>query len=127
MLLLLGMLIPSALQATQAVDFCMMEMNHHEMQDTSHDRCETKEPQQGKNKKDRHNCGEIQICACSTNQTLAKNQFTIPSVSSATVILSQNGFNFTVNSPDEFIFEDYFTHARQHSPPIYLLNDTFLN
>lgn len=127
--LLLGMLFPSAIQAKQLVDFCMMEMemSHHEMMDGPHDCCEMSKVQHDVSQKNHHNCDDMQICACSVDTTLAENQFRVPTAKSSAVILSQSGFNFMVTSPDEFIYEDYFADARQHSPPLYLLNDTFLN
>jgi hypothetical protein len=126
-LLILGLLLPSALQAKQLVDFCMMEMNHHEMMDDSHDCCISDHTKQEATHKAHQNCEGAQICACTVDITLAKNQFRVPTAKSSAAILSQTGFNFMVTSPDEFIYEDYFADALEHSPPLYLQYDTFLN
>ena len=126
-LLIFGLLLPSALQAKQLVDFCMMEMNHHEMMDDSHKCCISDQTKQEATHKDHHDCEGAQICACPVDITLAKNSFIVPTAKSSVAILSQTGFNFMVTSPDEFIYEDYFADALEHSPPLYLQYDTFLN
>jgi hypothetical protein len=119
--LITGMLLPSAMQARQLVDFCMteMEMSHHEMMDDSHDCCISDQTDTEGTHKGHHDCEGAQICTCIAEQVSANNQFTIPPAHSAAIILPQNGFNFIVNSPDEFIYEDYYAEARQHSPPLY--------
>ena len=126
-LLIFGLLLPSVLQAKQLVNFCMMEMNHHEMMDDSHDCCISDQTKQEATHKDHHDCKEAQICACTVDITQVKNQFRVPTAKSSAAILSKTGFNFIVTSPDEFIFEDYFADALEHSPPLYLQYDTFLN
>lgn len=127
--LIAGMLLPSTMQAKQLVDFCMMEMemSHHEMMDDSHDCCLADEADHDAAQKNHHDCEGTQICACIVDTTVANNQFRVPVSNSSAVILSQKGFIFTVTSPDEIIYEDYYAAAKQDSPPIYLLNDTFLN
>jgi hypothetical protein len=128
LLLIVGLLLPSALQAKQLVDFCMMEMNHHhEMMDDSHDCCISDQTKQEATHKDHHDCEGAQICACIVDITQSKNQFRVPTAKSSAAILSQTGFNFMVTSPDEFIYEDYFADALEHFPPLYLQYDTFLN
>lgn len=127
LLLIIGLLLPSALQAKQLVDFCMMEMNHHEMMDDSHDCCISDQMKQEATHKDHHDCESAQICACIVDITQSKNQFRVHTAKSSAAILSQMGFNFMVTSPDEFIYEDYFADALEHSPPLYLQYDTFLN
>lgn len=116
------------MQAKQLVDFCMMEMemSHHEMMDDSHDCCITDEAGHEGTHNSHDDCEGAQICACSVDITFTKNQFRVPTATTAAVIIPRNGFNFIVNSPDEFIYEDYFAAARQHSPPLYLQYDTFL-
>lgn len=127
LLLVFGLLLPTALQAKQLVDFCMMEMNHHEMMDDPHDCCVSDQTENKATHKGHQDCEGTQICACSVDITLTKDQFRVPTAKSSAAILSQTGFNFIVNSPDEFIYEDYYADAREHSPPFYLQYDTFLN
>lgn len=126
-LLVMGILLPSALQAKQLVDFCMMEMNHHEMMDGSHDCCISDLSDHDATHKDNQDCESAKICACTVDINLSENQFRVPTAKSSAVILSQRGFNFMVTSPDEFIYKEYLAAAGESYPPLYLQYDTFLN
>lgn len=125
--LVLGILLPSALHAKQLVDFCMMEMNHHEMMDGSHDCCISDLSDHEATHKSQHDCETAQICACTVDTSQADNQFRVPTAESSAVILSQTGFNFMVTSPDEFIYKEYLAALGEDYPPLYLQYDTFLN
>lgn len=125
--LIAGLLLPSAVQAKQLVDFCMMEMmSHHEMMDNSHDCCLSEAIPHSETQAN-HDCDNGTICDCPVDETPVKEPATAPASDSSAVILSRTGFNFMVTSPDEFIYEDYFATALEHSPPLYLQYDTFLN
>ncbi|MDZ7720067.1 MAG: hypothetical protein U5K72_14730 [Balneolaceae bacterium] len=126
LLLVIGLLLPSALQAKQLVDFCMMEMNHHEMMGDSHDCCISDRADHEATHKNHHDCEGVQICACSVDTSVTNNQFRVPTAESSAVILSRIGFQYMVTSPDEFLYEDYFAVALEHFPPLYLQYDTFL-
>lgn len=126
--LLVGMLLPSALQAKHLVDFCMMEMmSHHEMMDDSHDCCLPKSSHHSNSETTNHDCENGQICACPINEAPIKDQATVPSAASSKIILPPKGFNFIVTSPDEFIHKEFYALANPDAPPLYLLYDTFLN
>lgn len=125
-MLILSMLLPSAIQAKQLLDFCMMEMNHHEMMDDSHDCCISNQTSEEATHKGHQECESATICACSVDINLEQNQFRVPSASSSAVILSQLGFNFMVTSPDEFIYKEYLATIGETYPPLYLQYDTFL-
>lgn len=125
--LLLGILLPSVMQAKQLVDFCMMDMNHHEMMTGSHDCCIAEQSNHDAAHKGHENCERAKICACTVDIDLADNQFRVPTAKSSSVILSQSGFNFMVTSPDEFIYKEYLATIGESHPPLYLQYDTFLN
>lgn len=125
--LLAAMLLPSALQAKQLVDFCMMEMmDHHEMMEDSHDCC-LSEANPHSNDQANHDCENGTICACQIDVAPVKEPATAPVLGSSAIIFSQTGFNFMVTSPDEFIHKRYYALATPDEPPLYLLYDTFLN
>lgn len=127
LLLITGMLIPTALQAKQLVNFCMMDMSHHEMMDDSHDCCSSDQADKQATHKGHQECESAKICACTVDIDLTKNQFRVPTAKSSAVVLSQTGFNFMVTSPDEFIYKEYLAVSNESYPPLYLLYDTFLN
>ncbi len=127
MLLIISLLLPAALQAKQLVDFCMMEMNHHEMMDGSHDCCISDLSDHDATQKGHDMCESAKICACTVDIDVAENQFRVPTAKSSAVILSQTGFNFMVTSPDEFIYKEYLATVGESYPPLYLQYDTFLN
>ena len=131
LLLLIAFLIPSGLQAKQLVDFCMMEMHHHdgmEMTD-DHSCCTEEAPTHHDNhKKSRHDCesDEAQICACEldlsyfkvTEWTLVTNEFTA---------YLPKQFDLTpFTTADESIHQNQSKHLFEHSPPIWLMYDTLL-
>lgn len=125
--LVLGILLPSALQAKQLVDFCMMEMSHPEMMDGSHDCCISDLSDHDATHKGHQDCESAKICACTVDIDRAENQFRVPTAKSSAVILSQTGFNFMVTSPDEFIYKEYLAASTESYPPLYIQYDTFLN
>ncbi len=127
LVLVMGILLPSALQAKQLLDFCMMEMNHHEMMDGSHDCCISDLSDHDATHEEHDMCESAKICACTVDIDLAENQFRVPTAKSSTVILSQMGFNFMVTSPDEFIYKEYLAASTESYPPLYIQYDTFLN
>lgn len=125
--LLVGLLLPSVLQAKQLVDFCMTEMSHHETMNDSHDCCISDFSNHDASHKGYQDCEMATICACTVDVDLAENQFRVPTAKSSAVILSQTGFNFMVISPDEFIYKEYLAATGESFPPLYLQYDTFLN
>lgn len=128
MFLIAGMLLPSALQAKQLLDFCMTEMSHHEMMmDGSHDCCLPVANHHSGTQEINHDCENGQICACPVGEVPAQNQSVVPANSTSGIILSQAAFNFTLTPPDEIIHNDLTPASNQYSPPLYLLYDTFLN
>ena len=124
--LLIGMLLPTALQANQLVHFCMMEMaSHHEMMGNSHDCCLSDTSQQSNVPED-HQCETLSICNCSFGETPFNDPATIVSGSTA-LILSQTGFSFLITPPDPFVHKELFSYNNPEAPPLYRLYDTFLN
>lgn len=129
LVLITGLLLPSASQAKHLFDFCMKDMtSHHQMMHDSHGCCFTNEASHHSDATAKnHDCDDAKICECPLDETSGKREATVPSTASSAIILSQTGYNFMVTSPDEIIYEDFYALARQDSPPLYLLNDTFLN
>lgn len=121
------MLLPTGLQAKQLMDFCMMEMSHHAMNmNDSHDCCLPMENHQSGQQKNNQDCDTGQICACSLDEAPVKNESVVPVNFAGAVILAENGFKFTLTSPDEIIHKDLTPDSHQYSPPLYLQYDTFL-
>jgi len=96
-MLVFSLLMPSALKAKQLVDFCMMEMSHHNTADDTHDCCVLDLSNLEGDQKSPDNCEGAQICACAVDTSLTNNQFKVPTAKSSDVILSRMGFNFMVN------------------------------
>ncbi|MDZ7755769.1 hypothetical protein [Rhodohalobacter sp.] len=130
LLLLIAFLIPSTLQAKQLVDFCKMEMHHHdgmEMVD-DHSCCTEEVPSQhdSHQNKGHDNCDDIQICACEldhsyfevTDWILVSNEFT--------AYLPKQIDLTPFTSSDESIHQDQKRNQHEHSPPIWLVYDTLL-
>lgn len=126
--LLAIMLLPSALQACEIANFCLMEIaEHQDMMASSHDCCTPATSNQPTPDAIQHDCNNGQICACPVELHAEESSFQIPSSHKAAIILPQLGFIFGITSPDEFVYQDVLAVTREGTTPLYLLYDTFLN
>jgi hypothetical protein len=130
-LLLLAFLIPSGLQAKQLVDFCMMEMGHHntmEMTD-DHSCCTEKEPthhNQNDDSTHSHECESMGICACNTDQPLFKDADWTIVTNEFSIILSKKTYLTPFITSDERISFNNAHNLSLYKPPLWLMYDTFL-
>ena len=127
-LLLLAFLIPSGLHAKQLVDFCMMEMNSHEMTSTasssSHDHCDTEPAEE--NESEHHDCDWGFICACNIGQSQLSDEEWIPTTKNLEIALTQQGEIPPFFTSGDHIQADQQIRIGQYDPPLWLLYDTFL-
>lgn len=131
LLLLIAFLIPAGLQAKQLVDFCMMEMNHHEGMEMvdDHSCCTEKETTHNDHKDDSthsHECESMGICACNTGQLLLKNTDRTIVSNEFSVILPQKTYLIPFITSDEPISFSNAHNLSQYKPPLWLMYDTFL-
>lgn len=125
-LLMAGFLLPSGLHGKQLVDFCMMEMNSHQMADSSHAHHDS--PETEKQASHGHqDCDWGVICACSVDKAPLSDENSVPVSSSSAITLQADDFDHTFFLSDEPIRHELQARIGQHDPPLYLLYDTFLN
>ncbi|PKD42461.1 hypothetical protein [Rhodohalobacter barkolensis] len=131
LLLLIAFLIPAGLQAKQLVDFCMMDMGHHntmEMAD-DHSCCTEKEPvhhDQNDDSSHSHECESLGICACNTSQPLLKDADWTIVTNEFSVILPKKTYLTPFITSDEPITFSNAHNLSQYKPPLWLMYDTFL-
>ena len=128
-LLLLAFLIPSGLHAKQLVDFCLMEIVHHETTEMADDHscCVADEPVHNKSDQhQQHDCGWIGICACDIGDTTLSN-FQWTTVSNDFTAVFSKQFDLTPFITSDEPIDNLLLHQlRQNSPPLWLMYDTFL-
>lgn len=130
LLLLMAFLLPATMQAIQLADFCMMEMNRHEMvsshqmSDSPHE-CHSAE-ESATSAHSHSDCEGALICACSVEQLPSNEEILVP-VSSAAIIFQENRLSHTLFSSDEPVRPDQRARIGQYNPPLYLHYDTLLS
>lgn len=128
MLLLAGFLLPSGMHAAQFLDYCMMEMPaHHEMTDHAHTPCDSSGKDASTETDSFDDCDNTVICACSIDETPFNRENGLISSPGSAITLPETGFDHTLFSANEPIRNELRFGLNHHSPPLYLLYDTFLN
>jgi len=136
-LLLMAFLIPSGLQAKQLVDFCKMEFDTSvaatsaaipfDEMEPDHSCCEGKNNDEPASDAHPHSdCDWGFICACSIGQSQLSDKEWIPSQKNFEVTLSQQGTLAPFFTSATYILADQQIRIGEHSPPLWLLYDTFL-
>ena len=122
----MAFLLPAGLHAKQVVDFCMMEMNHHEMATTasSHDHCDTEPAEESAS--DHQECDWGFICACSAGQSQLADKEWIPVTNNLEITLTQQGELLPFFASSEHVQADKQIRIGEYDPPLWLLYDTFL-
>lgn len=122
----MAFLIPTGLHAKQFVDFCMMEMNSHEMATTasSHDHCDAEPVEE--NRSDHQDCDWGFICACSIGQSQLGDKEWIPTKKNIEITLTQQGDLPPFFTSGEHVQADQQIRIGQYDPPLWLLYDTLL-
>lgn len=123
----MAFLIPTGLHAKQLVDFCMMEMNSHEMTSSasSHDHCETEPAEE--NEPDHHqDCDWGFICACGIGESQLSDEEWIPTTKTIDITLTLQGDLPPFFTSAEHIQAEQQIRIGEYDPPLWLLYDTFL-
>jgi len=124
LLLLMAFLIPTGLHAKQLVDFCMMEMNSHEMTSagSSHHHCDSEPAEEESDQL----CDWGFLCACNIGESQLSDEEWIPTTKNIDITLTVLG-----DLAPFFTFEAHIQAEQQirigeYDPPLWLLYDTFL-
>src|SRR5690625_163175 len=131
LLLLMAFFLPATLQACQIADFCMMEMNSHDMSshqmsDRPHEYCESSAEESGNSAHSHSDCEDGSVCDCYVDQFPSSEEILVP-VSSVAIIFQENRLSHTLLSSDEPIRRDQRARIGQYNPPLYLHYDTLLS
>lgn len=124
----MAFLIPTGLHARQLVDFCMMEMNSHEMiatmQSSTHSHCDPEPAVESES--DHEDCDWGFICACNIGQSQLADEDWIPTKNNLEITLTQQGKIASFFTSNKHISADQKIRIGQYDPPLWLLYDTLL-
>lgn len=126
----MALMIPSGLHAKQLAEFCMMNGTSAEADMAAdHSCCETmNEPaDQHDSETSHHDCDWGFICACNIGQSQLGDTEWIISTNDVTVTLTESENLTTFITSADPIHSDQQQRIGQHTPPLWLLYDTFLN
>lgn len=127
-LLLMGVALPTGLHAKALVDFCLapVEESSHMLPDHSCCPSET-EGEHPESYDSTHNqCDSDLKCTCHIDEIPLNNQNWVTSNANYTGILTAFTTISSEDHTDNFHYPDFFSDTFS-TPPIYLMNSTFLN
>lgn len=128
LVLLLAFLVPSGLHAKAFAEYCMADANHSSGMLADHSCCESNPAKESSDHepKGHHNCGWGYVCACNIGQSpLGDTEWIIPG-SDCLSHISESADSAPLLSADEPLYRDLLIRIGQHSPPLWLMYDTFL-
>ena len=127
-LLFMAFLLPTGLHAKQLIEFCKMELAGSvpiEMA-ADHSCCESEAEEKETESHQHHDCDWGFICACSIGQSQLGDEDWVPTHKDAVVVLSESEMLTPDFTTTQEIPADRQPRIGEHSPPLWLLYDTFL-
>lgn len=127
-LLLIGVALPTGLHAKALVDFCLTPVEEHNNMLPDHSCCPSEAESEHRDLHDStHNkCDSNLICTCHIDEIPLNNQDWVTSNSSYTGILTACTSISKEDHTDNFQYHGVLSDSYS-TPPIFLLNSTFLN
>ena len=129
LVLLLAFLVPSGLHAKALAEYCMADSNHASGMPADHSCCESNPADESDEHQPigHHNCGWGYVCACNIGQSqLGDAEWIIPGCDFH-IFISESATSVPLlSSTDELIRQEQLIRIGQHSPPLWLMYDTFL-
>lgn len=126
-ILLLAFVIPTGLHAGELMEFCNMEMNSHsKMAENTHSDCQTASDHKNNDENQHDDCEFGLVCACNIGFSALSDKDGIVVSGSSQIIISESESPYPFTATNERIPFIHQHRINQHTPPLWLMYDTFL-